>query len=334
MMTASYSLAFRGMQGEQDYPLLVEINLSSRAADHDPHGLTVEDMQQTFAGLDDFSPARNIRVAITGEPPAAIGYSRLGWYASAKDNRNYFQISFLRQEYRASGVWPLMIRDNERCLREIAAGHPQVPQAYLLAWASDTQPDWSAALESCGYQAVQRFNNMLFALDEIQIAPLPAGLEVRPVLPEHMHEIWMAQKEMNAGLFENVEEDWLEEKYPAWLAEQQSGGHYWQAAWDGDQLAGITLAQIDENENQELNLQRGLTEHVFVRPPWRKRGLAAALITHAHQILKEHGMKETELGVDTQNESAAYALYQRLGYKTFSVDTWYRKPLEENELAI
>ena len=323
------SLSFRGMQGEQDFPLLVEINLSSRAADHDPHGLTVDDIKQTFAGLDDFIPARNIRIAATGEPPAAIGYSRLGWFSSSQDTRNYFQISFLRQEYRESGAWPVMIRENDRCLREIAAAQPPAAQSYLLSWASDSQTDWSAALESCGYQAARRFNNMLYRLDHVDVTPLPAGLEVRPALPEYMHEIWLAQKEMNAGLFENVEEDWLEDKFPAWLAEQQSGGHFWQAAWDGDQLAGITLARIDENENRELSQNRGWTEHVYVRPGWRKRGLASALITRALRVLMDQGMQDAELGVDAENETAAYALYQNLGFKTYYVDTWYRKPLAD-----
>jgi len=38
-------------------------------------------------------------------------------------------------------------------------------------------------------------------------------------------------------------------------------------------------------------------------------------------------MNEAELGVDVENESGAFGLYQRLGYKTFSIDTWFRKPM-------
>jgi ribosomal protein S18 acetylase RimI-like enzyme len=37
---------------------------------------------------------------------------------------------------------------------------------------------------------------------------------------------------------------------------------------------------------------------------------------------------EAELGVDAKNESAAFSLYERLGYKTVSVDTWFRKEIE------
>lgn len=64
-----------------------------------------------------------------------------------------------------------------------------------------------------------------------------------------------------------------------------------------------------------------------MRPQWRGRGLASALIAHSLEVLKEKGVSEVELGVDAENESGAFRLYQRLGYTTFSVDTWYRKRL-------
>jgi mycothiol synthase len=65
-----------------------------------------------------------------------------------------------------------------------------------------------------------------------------------------------------------------------------------------------------------------------VRPPWRRRGLARALIARSLQDLKDYGMEEAELGVDSENESAAFRLYESMGYRTFSIDTWYRKPME------
>jgi ribosomal protein S18 acetylase RimI-like enzyme len=54
-------------------------------------------------------------------------------------------------------------------------------------------------------------------------------------------------------------------------------------------------------------------------------GLASALITRSLETLKEAGMAETELGVDAENESAAFRLYEHLGFKTFYTDFWFRK---------
>ena len=322
-------LRFRGAQGESDYPLLLEINRSSRQADKNEETVSLEDIARAFAQMDGLIPGRDILIASLIDAPAtAIGYSRLGWYSSRTDTRLYYQVSFLRQEYRGRGFWQTMIQQNESRLCEIAQEHSSVPRRFFQAWASDNQVDWMSALESTGYQVVRRFNNMLYRLGGVPNHSIPAGLEIRPVQPEHMRCIWEAQKEMNEGLFENVAEDWREEKYLAWLENPSHTPHLWQVAWDGDHLAGMVLARIDEKENKERKRQRGYTEHIYVRPRWRKRGLASALIARSLQVLKDQGMRETELGVDSENESAAFNLYQRIGYKTFSIDTWFRKTME------
>ena len=327
-LTGTSPLIFRGMQGEADYPLLLAINLSSRQADHDTDSITLEQIAQAFAPSDELHPARHILIAfLADDPDTAVGYSRLGWYSSRTDNRVYYQYSRLRQEYRGRGLWEVMIRQTEQRFHDIAREHPAVAQRFFQGWASDNQRDWIAALENTGYKVVRRFNNMLYQLGDAPNIPLPAGFEIRPVKPEHMHAIWEAQKEMNHALFENVVEDWVEEKYPAWLADPSHTPQYWQVAWVGEQIAGMVLARIDPEDNENHQRKHGFTEHIYVRPPWRKRGLASALIARSLQILKEQGILEAELGVDSENESAAFHLYQRMGYKTFSIDTWFRKPM-------
>jgi ribosomal protein S18 acetylase RimI-like enzyme len=276
--------------------------------------------------MDGLEPQQGVIIASHGTTP--IGYSRLGWYSSRPETHLYYQVSFLCQDYRSSGLWPKMIEENERQLREIAGSQAPVPERFFQAWASDIQKDWAQALKDTGYKVARRFNNMLYRLGETPDFALPPGFEIRPVTPEHMHTIWEAQKEMNVGLFENVAEDWLEDKYPDWLNDPYHNPRYWQVAWDGDQLAGMVLAHVDEKTNAERQRLRGYTEHIYVRPAWRGRGLASALIARSLQVLKAQGMTEAELGVDSENESAAFQLYQKIGYQTFSVDTWYRKPLQ------
>lgn len=322
-------LVYRGVEGAHDYPLLLAINQSSRQADHDPEPVTLAQIAEGFTASDTLDPARHVMIACLAEHPAtAIGYTVVGWYASRLDTRLYYQYGRLREEYRRPGQWELMIGQAEQRIREIAGEHPPVPKRFFQGWASDNQVDWIAALENTGYKAVRRFHNMLYRLGDPPEVPLPAGFELRPVSPEHMRLIWEAQKEMNAGLFENVVEDWLEEKYPAWLSNPSHTPQYWQVAWAGDQVAGMVLARIDEAENEKRQRKHGYTEHIYVRPPWRKRGLASALIARSLQVLKDGGMLEAELGVDAENESAAFSLYQRMGYQTFSIDTWFRKPLD------
>ena len=328
-MDEQANLTFRGLQSESDHALLLDINLASRGADNLPGKVTLLDIANALAHMDGFTPQQGILIASSLDAPGTpIGYSRLGWYSSSANTRLYYQVSFLKAEYRGRGLWETMVKMNEQRLGEAARQHASIPQRYFQAWATDRQQDWMLVLENTGYRIVRRFNNMVRDLREVRIDPLPADFEIRPTRPEHMHAIWEAQKEMNAGLFENVVEDWQEDKFPAWLAVPAHEQRFWQVAWAGEQIAGITLARIDEKENEGKERKRGYTEHVFVRSQWRKRGLASALITRSLQVLKDHGMDEAELGVDSENESAAFNLYQKIGFKTENIDTWFRKKFE------
>jgi mycothiol synthase len=101
----------------------------------------------------------------------------------------------------------------------------------------------------------------------------------------------------------------------------------WQIAWEGDEVVGGVHNYIDKEENEAFNRKWGHTEQIFVRRPWRKRGIAMALIARSLKILREHGMTEATLDVDTENPSGALELYESLGYRPYSEFIFYRKPL-------
>lgn len=260
-------LVFRGIQVEADLPQLLEINLSSRQADGDQTQVTLEGLAQAFAPSDNFIPSRDVLIAFLADSPAtAVGYTRTGWYSSRPDNRLYYQNTRLKQAFRGQGLWEEIIEGGEERIRRTALEHAPVAERWFQGWASNEQLEWTAALQNMGYKVVRRFNNMLLKLENPPQIPLPPGFEVRPVQPEHMHAIWQAQKEMNEGLFENVAEEWLEEKYPAWLENPEHTPQFWQVAWAGDQIAGIVLARYNAEEYENKSPKHGYTEHVFVRP--------------------------------------------------------------------
>jgi mycothiol synthase len=64
-----------------------------------------------------------------------------------------------------------------------------------------------------------------------------------------------------------------------------------------------------------------------VRRPWRKRGLAKALLACAMRKLIELGMHEAALGVDTQNPNGALGLYESMGFKPVKRWVTYRKAI-------
>jgi len=326
-------LTFRNLQGEADYLLILSIYLKCNEADQYFDPASLEDMKRWCSPSVRFDPNKDILFAVLGtarSESSVVGFSRLSWYTGLKGIRLYVQMSFLHPDWRDHGFWPGIVQQNERRLRQIAATHPDTPQRFYQAWATSTQVKWITTLESEGYKAVRHFNNMLHKLDVIPELEIPEGLEVRPVQAEHFRNIWEAQREVQMELFEVVAENWTDDRYDSWVANPSHTPQLWQVAWDGDQVAGMVLPRIDQEENRQLGRKRGYTEHVFVRRPWRKRGLAKALILRSLREFKELGIQEAELGVDSENESGAFAFYHRLGYETFSTDIWFRKPIEIN----
>ena len=78
-------------------------------------------------------------------------------------------------------------------------------------------------------------------------------------------------------------------------------------------------------ENEKLGIQRGWLEHISVRRPYRRRGLAGALIADSMRALRDRGLEEAALGVDAENPSGALHLYESFGFRRHRTGIAYRK---------
>jgi ribosomal protein S18 acetylase RimI-like enzyme len=70
------------------------------------------------------------------------------------------------------------------------------------------------------------------------------------------------------------------------------------------------------------------TEDICVRRPWRRRGLARALLARSMRMFREMGYNQTSLGVDLENPLEAARLYESMGYQNVCTFTDYRKPVD------
>jgi mycothiol synthase len=83
----------------------------------------------------------------------------------------------------------------------------------------------------------------------------------------------------------------------------------WFLAWDGDELAGFALDYPELEADTEL----GHVNWLGVRKPWRRRGLAEALLRRSFAELHARGKPRVGLGVDAQNVTGALRVYERVG---------------------
>ncbi len=80
----------------------------------------------------------------------------------------------------------------------------------------------------------------------------------------------------------------------------------WWVAWDGEEVAGSVIAA-------ETSLG-GYIDELFVRRPWRGRGLGRALLLQACRELRRRGRPLAYLGVDSENPTGAMHLYESAGF--------------------
>jgi GNAT superfamily N-acetyltransferase len=255
-----------------------------------------------------------------------VGYSRVSWYSELDGTHIYEHFVLLLPEWRDKGIDRAIFRWNERRLREIAAHHPATGQRFFSTWSSNMQHGLTSLIESEGYQSVRPAYGMVRPdLENIPAAPLPDGIEVRPVKPEHYRVIWEAEVEAfkdHWGEWETEEAD-----YDRWLNRGLFQPEIWQVAWDGDQVVGMVRNFINKEENEKFKRLRGYTENISVRRQWRKRGVARSLIASSFRLLKDLGMKEASLGVDALNPNGALQLYESMGFKVDKEYHTYRKSL-------
>jgi len=93
----------------------------------------------------------------------------------------------------------------------------------------------------------------------------------------------------------------------------------WFLALDGDQIVGALVGRIIEDV--------GWVETLGVRPRWRRRGIGENLLRRSFAEFHQRGIYKSSLYVDSQNETGATALYERVGMHVATQFDFYEKHL-------
>ena len=319
-------LAFRGFRGEEDFPAMLRVINAWKRGSGVERTDSLEDIRRNYRRLDNCDPDRDLLMAEVDGDLAA--YTRVTWWDETEGDRVYLSIGFIDPAYQRRGLGTAMLRWNEHRLRNIASTHPPGRSRRFHVFGADTEEGAGPLYTKEGYEPFWWDADMVRPhLDDIPDAPLPPGLEVRTPRPDQMRQVWEADKEAfrdHPGYSEPTEND-----YEAWLEDPRLHDHeLWRIAWDGDLIAGQVRSFINEEENEEYGRKRGYTEFISTCRPWRRQGVARALLCLSLHAIKERGMTEGALGVHTDNPRGAFQLYESVGFRVVKTWTSYRKPLE------
>lgn len=315
-------LSFRHFAGESDFVAMARIINAAKRADNIERSDSPEKIANAYRHLHNCEPYLDMCFAeAEGE---AIGYSRVFWEEQEDGQYIYQHFGFLEPAWRRQRIGQAMLKWNEARLGEIASLH-HVERKVLRSWADGYEAGTTALLVANGYQATTYGAQMSRSiLGELPAAPLPDGLEIKPVAHVHLRQIWEADAEAfrdHWGFRAQTETDWK-----AFLERPFTDISLWTVAWDGDGVVGQVRSYIDTDENDEYGRLRGYTENISTVKEWRGMGVARALICESMKVLRQRGMEEVGLGVHTENPTGAFHLYSSLGYQIHATSTTFQKP--------
>lgn len=276
-----------------------------------------------------FDPARDVVLAeVDG---TLVGYAWVDWVDTTEGFREFRLGGYVHPDWQGRGIGRNLLAWQE----QHAATHPAVTTERPMStgtWLGEARERKRHLFERAGYETSRFFFDMLRpTLDDIDLPPLPEGLEVRPIGTdrESLRRMWDADVEAFTG------DHWggfdgSDGAFERSLADPDQDPSLWIAGWDGDEIAGGVINTIYADDNAAFGRKRGWLDGVFVRRPWRRRGLASALVALALVRLREAGMEEAMLGVDSENPSGALGLYERAGFQIHRRSRAYRRLMDAN----
>ena len=318
-------LTFRTFRGDADLPALVALIRAADEANGEEMVVSLDRLRVRYANMTRVDPLRDVVLGFVGE--TLVAHSLIEWADTAYGERHFNSLGDVHPDWRRRGIGTAMARRNEARLVELAARQVSNATPVLTTWFQDGDVGAAALARARGYQRVRVYHHMLRpTLDDVDVPALPDGLEVRPLGRSELPAYWAAMCEAFRDHFGAWDDS--ASAYRSWVESPLFDLELQIVAFDGAQIAGGIHAAIDPVENREHGYQRGWTEPIFTRRPWRRRGLASALLGRALVALRDHGMQGAQLHVDAENPHAAMSLYERHRFNATRSSSEWHKPLD------
>jgi GNAT superfamily N-acetyltransferase len=326
-MTPADVAILRAYRGAEDVPVLVEIWNAMAVADGLPERRDVDQLTSWWrTPTPHYDASRDVCIA---EVDGVVrGWTVQRWVDTTDGLREFRVSGYVHPDACGRGIGRRILAWQE----EHARAHPGITNDRpmgLGSWSPEERKRKQRLLERAGYTIERYFFDMLRpTLEAIEMPPMPDGIEIRPIGSDRasLKQLWDADVEAFADHWGGF--DGSEAAFERSLADPDADPSLYVIAWDGDEIAGGVTNAIYREENEAFGRRRGWLETVFVRRAWRRRGLGAAIVARALARLREAGMSEAMLGVDSANPSGALGLYERAGFGVHTRSFAYRKPME------
>jgi mycothiol synthase len=305
-----------------DEQALVDLQNASSEFDRTDRGTSLGQLSEMLQAPD-FDPTRNVTLAESDGQLVAFQWLD---YRHCSDGHLFHTYGFVHPDWRRRGIGAQMIGRAYAEALERRKTKDQNP-AFLASQAFAHEPSRLALLEHFEMKPVREFCKFSRAtLDNLFAVPALEGIVIRNYRPG------VDQAATLAALNEAFQDHWSNspgspDHWAYWTSRPERRFDLWFLAWDGDEIAGVCLCELQEAYNRQRGTRSGCVDDVAVRRPWRKRGVGAALIVAGLRAFRNAGMTAAHLYADADNLTGAARLYKRLGF----VEEWrsiaYRRPI-------
>jgi len=224
---------------------------------------------------------------------------------------------------RGVGLGTWILDWAEARAREVARAAPAGSPVRLLhfLWTQETQG--AQLLGSRGYDVSRHFYQLIVELDPPPAAPIwPEGIYVRTFEPEDARALHAADEEAFRDHWGFVETPF--ELYSHFTLESEDfDPSLVFLAMDEQEIAGASVCEVDRPEDAA----KGWVGRLLVRQPWRRKGIARALLLESFAAFRQRGYGRVGLGVDVENQTGALDLYLGAGMNVKSEAMCFEKEL-------
>lgn len=310
-------LALRRIELARDLPAMVGVVDAARTAAGGHEAATLEGMTAQYTHLRNCDLDRD---AVVAELDGRLaGYARVEWHDRTSGERAMDTVCNVDPAVRGRGIGGALFAWQAERLENLAGelapsapGRPIIAVGYVMGH----DPGARSLLEQAGFELARQHCEMIRPdLTGIPDIAAPEGIAIRGIDP--------ANEALVRRVFEVDEEvfsehwggdfDVSDAAYERFRANPQVQPELWQVAFSGDEIAGQILNYLDPPAADRSVI--GWTESIAVRRPWRRRGVARALLAASLRRVRDAGATKAGLGVDEQNPNEARSLYESLGFR-------------------
>ncbi len=245
------------------------------------------------------------------------------WVAAPYDRFNLE--GRVHPDFRGRGLGTYLMTHGEASARARLGDAPAGARVTLAVERISTNEEAGRLFEDHGYAISRHFWHMVMDLDQEPPAPEPPpGITIRAAIPgQDDHAVYTADEEAFLDHYDHTHIS-----FEGWTALlRHDAARYdpslWFTAWEGEEIAGVCLCSETTEEDPDM----GWVETLGVLRPWRRRGVAMALLRHSFRELRRRGKARVGLGVDAASPTGATRLYERAGMHAHRRFVEYKKEL-------